>query len=391
MIFHYSLFEFKRVLKSPALLLFVISLPVAFVFIVGMLVLQAAQSELDEVELVVIDEDQTFETETLIQQLEGDETLEEHVEFIRVDGEVEAFTDESNIAAIIRVPEGFTSQLRSGINEPIDVYLNEGQPFASQLGYLLLQSGQDYITAAQSGVNTVNYFIGSQLEGDERSDFVQQMTVHFTLLSLGRNSLFDEQHLTEINALSWLEQAYVAVISLLYVLTLLFYNFLFKPKTWSSINERLSLIRLTSWKRALGQSLHLITFSLIYLMLFGVLVPSIWFEFSFGIMLVQWSLVAIVFIFLYVVLDYLLKVPAFSLTVFSLFSALFLLSSGLMLPAAFLPEWLQIEWLQSVSEAFYHIFNEGNAPLYEWGMIVLMALVLLVLLRLATRRGETSS
>ncbi|MDQ0351640.1 hypothetical protein J2R98_001457 [Alkalibacillus filiformis] len=388
MVLTYSLFELKRILKSPALLLFVVSLPIALVLIVGMIVYQSVQTELEDVSLIVLDEDRTFETNTLIQQLENDETLAEHVEFLRKDGVIEDYVDQQNVAAIIRVPDGFTSQLRSGVNEPIDVYLNERQPFASQLGYLLLKSGQDYITAAQSGVNTVNHYIGSQLSDDDRRDFVQQMTVHFTLLTLDRNRLFVEHNLTEINTLSWEQQAYVGVVSLLYVLTIFFFNFLFKPKAWHGIEERLTIIRLTQWKRSVSEFIVLFSLSIFYIIIFALIIPNIILELNLFLILVQWGIIAAIYCLLYLLLDRLIKVPAFTLLAFSFISIGSLFISGLVLPNAFLPEWAQSSVAYIMNQSFFTIINEGNIPVIEWLVMGVVVVLLLLLLWLTTRRDE---
>ncbi|MDV2582485.1 ABC transporter permease [Alkalibacillus haloalkaliphilus] len=388
MVFTYSLFELKRILKSPVLLLFVISLPIAIVLIVGMVIYQSVQSELEDVSLIVIDEDQTFETNTLIQQLENDETLAEHVEFLRKDGVIDDYVGQQNVAAIIRVPEGFTSQLRSGVNEPIDVYLNERQPFASQLGYLLLKSGQDYITAAQSGVNTVNHYLGSQMSDDERRDLVQQMTVHFTLLTLGRNSLFVEHNLAEMNTLAWEQQAYVGVVSLLYVLTLLFFNFLFKPKAWHGIEERFTIIRLTEWKRSVSEFIILFSMSVLYMIIFALIIPNLVTEINILLLLVQWGTIAAIFCLLYLLLDHVIKVPAFTLMVFSFLSISSLFISGLILPNAFLPEWAQSSVAYIMNQSFYTIISEGEIPVIEWLVMGAVVFLLFLLLWLGTRRGE---
>lgn len=192
LLYHLWINEWKRLWKSPALLLVTLLLPVALLIVVGFVVYSSVQEDLEEVEMVIIDEDETFETKALINQLAGDQTLAEQIHFI--DGGTnlqEHIQNPKEAAAIIQIPEGFTEQLRSGENENITIYLNDQVPFSSQLAQLFLESGQSYITSAQAGVNTVHHFYSSDLEGEERSDVLQQNTIHFTFLALGRNDLFD--------------------------------------------------------------------------------------------------------------------------------------------------------------------------------------------------------
>lgn len=46
------------------------------------MVYSSVQEDLEEVEMVIIDEDETFETKALINQLAGDQTLAEQIHFI---------------------------------------------------------------------------------------------------------------------------------------------------------------------------------------------------------------------------------------------------------------------------------------------------------------------
>lgn len=162
-----------------------------------------------------------LKTKALTIQLAGDQTLAEQIHFI--DGGTnlqEHIQNPKEAAAIIQIPEGFTEQLRSGENENITIYLNDQVPFSSQLAQLFLESGQSYITSAQAGVNTVHHFYSSDLEGEERSDVLQQNTIHFTFLALGRNDLFDMREGASSGLLSWNHQAVITLVLLIvYFLT----------------------------------------------------------------------------------------------------------------------------------------------------------------------------
>ncbi len=358
----------------------------------GMFFYETVQEDLEQVELMVIDEDQTFETNTLIQQLENDETIGEQVIFHRGDRSLSEYLDESiDYAAVVRIPKGFTEQLQNGQNEEIEVYLNNQIPFSSQLAYLLLHSGQGYITAAQSGVNTVNHFWGSELPSDERRDLVEQMTVHFSFLTLGRNSLFLESDLSSVDILSWDKQLYVTGFVLLYILTLIFFAFLFRPKEWSLINQRLYLIDVTLWKRALGRFLHLISFSFVYLLITAVTGALLLFDVNSLMLTIQWTLLATIICLLMVILETVIRTPALSLFLFSLTSLTVLTISGLIIPRVYLPDWMTVDaWypIQSLYFSFYQIINEQTWPIGFWGILWLLLLFMLFILWLMSRRGD---
>lgn len=82
LLYHLWINEWKRLWKSPALLLVTLLLPVALLIVVGFVVYSSVQEDLEEVEMVIIDEDETFETKALINQLAGDQTLAEQIHFI---------------------------------------------------------------------------------------------------------------------------------------------------------------------------------------------------------------------------------------------------------------------------------------------------------------------
>ncbi|MET3683547.1 hypothetical protein ABID56_001642 [Alkalibacillus flavidus] len=390
MIGPYYTLELKRLLRAPFLLLAVVLFPVLLLSIVGLVIFQSMQSELEHVELVVIDDDQTFETNALIEQLAGDETLNDVITFQKKQGSVNDYREQEQIAGIIHIPDGFTAQLRQGHNEPIGVYLNESQPFASQLARLLLQSGQGYITAAQSGVNTVVHFQEDQLTNDERSQLVQDMTLHFTWLALGRNQLFDQQSLTDVKSLSWFEQGYVAGVSLLLVSTYFLFILLFKPVTPHGIEERLRTLKFTRFKQIVGEGLLHSTFLLSYVFMIAIL-SIIWLDVHVVSLFIQWMLVAVMFIVINLLMNNLFRTFSLKLMFTAVVTLNWLFVSGALLPVAFIPDYLSVSWLQAVQSGFYDIIQAKSVPLVSWLQVVVAIMLLVGLLSLIIRQRSESS
>ncbi|MBU6080727.1 ABC transporter permease [Allobacillus halotolerans] len=385
LLYHLWINEWKRLWKSPALLLVTLLLPVALLIVVGFVVYSSVQEDLEEVEMVIIDEDETFETKALINQLAGDQTLAEQIHFI--DGGTnlqEHIQNPKEAAAIIQIPEGFTEQLRSGENENITIYLNDQVPFSSQLAQLFLESGQSYITSAQAGVNTVHHFYSSDLEGEERSDVLQQNTIHFTFLALGRNDLFDMREGASSGLLSWNHQAVLTGILIVYFLTYILLASLFQPKENHAIQERLQLISVTKSKQRLATFLFHVSFSWIYLCMLIWIVSSqfeAYLSFSW-LYILQWFSLAVIFAGLFMVTSRLIKERASMWFVFILISIAFLFVNGFIIPPAYLPEFLQATWLmplRSLYTGFVSILAHNQWPWVEWVFILVGIGIILLL------------
>ncbi|MFC0015997.1 MULTISPECIES: ABC transporter permease [Allobacillus] len=392
MLYHLWINEWKRLWKSPTLLLFTLLLPIALFTVVGFVVYSTVQEELDDVEMIIVDEDETFETKALIEQLAGDQTLAEQIDFINGGTDLQKhLRHPKEAAAIIQIPEGFTEQLRSGNNENITIYLNDQIPFSSQLAQLFLESGQSYITSAQAGVNTVHHFYSSELEGKERKDVLQKNTIHFTFLALGRNDLFDMHEGVSSGLLSWNDQAVLTGILLIYFLTYILLVSLFQPKENQAIQERLQLIAVTKAKQRLATFLFHISFSWIYL--FGLVwVISKQFEtylsFSWPYVF-QWFGMAVILSGMFMVTDRLIKERASKWFVFILASVALLLVNGFIIPPAYLPEYIQATWLmpvRSLYTGFATLLTHNQWPWGEWIFMLIGTGIILLLNGLPRRK-----
>ncbi|WP_411954988.1 ABC transporter permease [Alkalibacillus sp. S2W] len=384
MIWHYLIWEWKRVLKSPILCLTVLLFPLLILSVVGLIIYHTAQSEIDDVELVVIDEDDTFETNALIEQLASDDSLNDYITFQKETGAVESYLNNENVAAVLHVPEGFTEQLRQGHNQPINVHLNQGQPFSSRLAQLLLESGEDYITAAQSGVNTVLHFS----DVHDRQVLIQDMTLHFTWLTLGRNQLFDEQYLSDHSVLSWQEQGYIAMKASVLLMMFLFFVLVFRPRHFQIVQNRFRLLGFTSFKQGISQALFYSSFMFLYIVVL-VGITTLRMDFNPIYVSIQWLLIMMIMVFIYLIVEKIWRTATVVLMLSASFNIILLVMSGVLLPAAYLPSYLRVEGLQIVQHSFYTLFNSHDVPFKEWSLLLGLVVGLVIVLWLLTyKRGE---
>ncbi|TFB22142.1 ABC transporter permease [Filobacillus milosensis] len=383
MIFHLWRYEWKRMFKHPGLFLFVLIFPIALVGVLGLFIYSYAQEELDSVKIVVLDEDQTFETNALIKQLQKDDTIDGDVEFIKGERTIEYYLENpDSYAAIVQVPEGFTKQLRSGVNETINVYLNEDMPLASNLAYILFESGQDYITAAQTGVNTVNHFYIQDIEEkDERRRWSQQMTIHFTMYALDRNKLFTEKGSTEQGLLAWSTNLYLATVSILLLLTYIMLTLTFNRKDQPIIQDRLRLISVTKIDQYLAKMFFHISFLILYVgFISWGLIELLFNTVSFNwLILVQWLIVVLLLSFIYLFSHLVLKQMVLGYVMFLLLSVMFLIISGVIIPPSYLTD--QVSMFSLIYVAFNKIWIEHTLPIKIWlqlivGFLILIGLIL---------------
>ncbi|GEL76931.1 ABC transporter permease [Tenuibacillus multivorans] len=392
MIFHLWLYEWKRMFKHPGLFLFVLIFPIAVLGIIGLLIYSLAQDELESVNIVVLDQDQTFETNALVEQLQSDETIEGDINFIQGDHALPYYLENPDqYAAIVEVPEGFTEQLRSGVNEKINVYLNDSLPFASNLAYLLLESGQDYISAAQTGVNTVHHFHIQNLEqADERQTWIQQMTLHFTYYALNRNSFFAEDDSTEQGLLSWTTHLYLMTVVILFFMTYLLMTLIFQPKHQHITQQRLSLISVKRVHQTLAIFFHQVSFTAFYLLaLLWLLHQFVYPSVTFNVLIfIQWLLVGIVICLISFVMRSIFAQKTISNLLSLILSGVLLLASGLLIPPTYLPGSFQL--LNQAYEGFAEIWIDHQMPLVNWLQVTLLILVVLSVVFFSMRRVGSS-
>jgi ABC-2 type transport system permease protein len=164
----------------------------------------AGDSFIETFDMAIVNNDNTLQTRTLIQQIEKSEQLRGLVRFIYVD-EQEAFRllEENEISSIITIPSGFSADLAVGKNTPVKVVGNLQRPLQSVLTKAWMQSSADLVTAAQSGVNTIYHFLReADLSKEELNEAVNLSIIHFSLHSLGRGEMYNIDTVSSITNLS---------------------------------------------------------------------------------------------------------------------------------------------------------------------------------------------
>lgn len=183
------------------------------------------QNEEQLIQTAVVDQDQTFETKSLVNQLADDGRMKAAMNLRPMDRSKanELFSNEE-ITAIIEIPEGFTQSLRRGENDPIKIVTNQQQPLQSTLVNVLLESGANYISASQSAVNTVYDLHIKSLPEEKRNGKLQQLIVTFTLFALSRNKAFETELIPAGTSLGWELHGMISVmITFLFLFSMIYH------------------------------------------------------------------------------------------------------------------------------------------------------------------------
>ncbi|MFG6116352.1 ABC transporter permease [Halobacillus sp. MO56] len=207
------LLEIRAAARRPLLLFVCLLGPFLLLGFLGYALSGFVKEDNENIVVSIVDEDQTFETKSLINQLQDDETLAQQLDFEEM-GKTEAEQElrAGNGTGAVIIPEGFTADLRNGTNTPIEVWLDDQQPLESGVLRLLLDSAASYISAAQSGVNAVYDSVIKPLDhSSDRQQLLQQVIVTFTLEALDRNDLFDTNTLKRGSVIGWERHAVMAV------------------------------------------------------------------------------------------------------------------------------------------------------------------------------------
>lgn len=260
------LYEMRAALRRPAPLFLSFFIPILVIALGAVSVYRLVPTDGETIKAAIVDHDQTFETETLINQLAKDEEMKKSLTLHPMPfQEAEDQFEKGELAGIITIPEGFSDSLRFGENEPIQVVTNEDQPLSSNMLELLLDSGAKYISASQSAVNTVYDLHIKQLEDNsERNQKLQQSILTYTLFALSRNDAFEQDELQSGSRIGWRSHILLAIFFTLISGFSILFQWLEERSNSKSMRLRLRSFHITAiqlWRVQWGKWFFFISFA----------------------------------------------------------------------------------------------------------------------------------
>ncbi|WP_257350222.1 ABC transporter permease [Pseudalkalibacillus decolorationis] len=212
--------QLKEILRQPMAwgVLFLLPLGLVAFLVYGLENLMKSESLLPPFDVAIVDEDDTVETNLLIQQFQEDEELEELITFRHVnESDAQDLLTENKVSAILTIPDGFTKGIRIGENKPVLVIGNEQRPIQSALFHEMMKSAADLVSAAQSGVNTIYEF--KNREGSAGSAEINASIKEFTLFAFGREKMFEKEEIESFSGVTPLKYYSTSGLILLLCLT----------------------------------------------------------------------------------------------------------------------------------------------------------------------------
>ncbi|MBP1932203.1 ABC transporter permease [Ammoniphilus resinae] len=193
----------KRYLTDFKALLFMLVIPTLFIVLFSQVLspyLFSSQFS-EPFAIAVVDEDQTFDTEMMIKQLEQTPYMRDFIEVRRTDlPSAKRWLEENQIVGTILLEEGFTkSMYQGGENRPLILIGNPAQKTLVMQLQNQLESATNIASAAQSGIITVWHFA---YEGGADPQWLNQklpeIILPFMTKSLNRNEIFEQETVSDI-------------------------------------------------------------------------------------------------------------------------------------------------------------------------------------------------
>ncbi|MFC0523367.1 ABC transporter permease [Pontibacillus salicampi] len=209
--FSFWLNEWRAIRRRPGPLFLSLFIPFAFLCLLFITITSLFQGTTSNIQVAVVDKDNTFETKSLLYQLTEEEQMKDALVLDKMsENEAEEAFRQSDVDAIMHIPQGFTKSLRVGENTPIRVTTNSENAYAQSMIETLFSSGAAYISAAQSAVNTVYDKKLSDQPLHERKEQLEAVIVNYTVFALTRNEAFELQAIPLGAQIGWRSHGIIA-------------------------------------------------------------------------------------------------------------------------------------------------------------------------------------
>ena len=338
----------KQLKKKWVTLLLLFLFPI--VLIGSLLVLVAGlllPEENSPIRVALVDEDATQETILFSGLLEETASDNQFIQIVSITKDsAEKLIAQNQISSYFTFPSGFTEDLYEGESVTIPIVGNPSRPTDSFLVKELVESMMRYIAVAQSNILTINdYAKKTDMPKEERQEMMFQQFMDFSLFTLGKDKLLDEEVITNVVTSSpthyyllsgWLITMSVWLFAIYIVLG---------KEEHSSMLIRMKLFGVTIWQRIFARILVSLGYSLVIAAVtFSIADKFVGFELfptdylRFGVFTILYALLFLVGIAL---IDVLISSRKIVLLLQSLYTFLLIFTSGAVIPTLYFPQVIQ--------------------------------------------------
>lgn len=307
-------------------------------------------SETSPIQLAVVNEDQSEETEMIV------EVLEESSEFgpfmqveVMEKAEAEASIEEDEISSYVLLPSDFTSKLYDGLAVTMSVIGNPEQQMESNVVHELINSVMRHIESSQANILLVNEYAQKvNMDEDTRSELIMDEFMRTFLSVAGKDKIISEDTVKNYSTTSPVD--YFVLSSFFILLTawlLVVYHFLYREEA-SRMKERMRLYGVTALQQVFARMIvTLLVTMIVGATAFYGIVSLIEFE-LYTEDIARIALICILYSIVYLlglaIIEMIIQAPRIRLLIHTLFTLLFIVLSGALIPTIYFPLYIQ-EWL----------------------------------------------
>ncbi|WP_188006603.1 ABC transporter permease [Sporosarcina sp. ANT_H38] len=338
----------KQLKKKCVTLLLLFIFPIVLIcLLLGLMVGLLLPKEDSPIRVALVDEDQTTETILFSGLLEETASGNQFIQIVTITKDnAEKLMEQNEISSYFTFPNGFTEDLYEGTSVIIPIVGNSSRPTDSFLVKELVESMMRYIAVAQSNILTINdYAKKTEMPKQERQEMMLQQFMDFSLYTLGKDKILDEEVITNMATSSpthyyVLSGWFIAVTVWLFAI----YTVLGKEEH-SSMLIRMKLFGVTIWQRIFARILVSMGYSfLISAGAFFIADKLVGFE-LFAVDYLRFSLFSILYALLFLVgialLDVWISSQKVVLLLQSLYTFLMVFTSGAVIPTLYFPQEIQ--------------------------------------------------
>lgn len=330
------------------------SLPLLFIIpiiVVGLIIVMITSFFLPDenhpIKIGLVDQDKTTETEMVTKLIEGSSQLSEYIH-IKTMSEPDAITSMTNneISTYIIFPNDFTNNLYQGISVELPIIGNPNKQLESLFIREIIESVVRHIRSSQANILTINEYAKEVgLNSEERHELLFEQFKEFVFYTLGSSQIVKEKEIhnaIDDSPIHYFGTSLFFIISSIWLMIV--YNFLYTDSQ-KNMGKRMRLYNVTQLQQILARIFvangTVQIFSIILIIALSYLLHIDLSHDEFLKIIVINLLYSGTFLAVFGLIEVLLSSYKIRLFGQSMMVLLHILLSGAVIPAIYLPMWIQ--------------------------------------------------
>ena len=378
------------------LLLFIV--PLALVAAIASLALMIlSPDEREPLQLVLVDEDETFESKLMTQLLLMTVAEEQFLQVTVHDQETaQQLMSDDTITSYLVFPTGFTNKLYDGDAVQLQLVGHPDKQVDSLIIYELIDSLSRYIESAQANILTLYQFTKPlEFTKAEKSVFFEEQFMNFTMFTLSKGNLLWEDEVENIATTSPIYYYSIATIFVLLSIWLLGVYMLLQKEESTALQIRMKLLGVTKLQRIVGRSFWSVVLAVIWALALIFIFVSVSDKTLYALDYIRLTSIIILYSSCYMILIALIDLSIATLKIKMIIQMLILLLvlivSGAIIPTIYFPLSLQsiIPMLFSFNAFSWFVdllIKERNYV--EFSQLILSVIVMMICLVFVSNMKE---